>query len=70
MNEIPIPSEVMAGADCEKYKPTMAAGIKKTNPANGPAMPISNKARLDGMRDLILMTAPKVPTGGKGEGIK
>ena len=39
-----------------------AAGSAKTNPASGPAMPMSNNARREGIGDLILMTAPKVPT--------
>ena len=48
-----------------------AAGKAKTNPASGPAMPISNSARRELMGSLIFMTAPKVPNkvmvGGAGK---
>ena len=41
------------------------------NPANGPANPMSNKARREGMVDLILMKAPNVPgTSSGGCGMK
>jgi len=42
-----------------------------TNPAIGPAAPISSKTRRFGIGDLILMKAPKVPAmKGGGAGMK
>ena len=50
-----------SGACLESINPMNIAGTAKKNPAIGPAIPISNKARREGMGDLILMNAPRVP---------
>ena len=47
-----------------------SAGTATTNPAIGPAMPMSKSATLVGMRDRIRMNAPSVPVNGSGAGRK
>jgi hypothetical protein len=41
-----------------------------TSPASGPVMPMSNNARRWPMRACMAITAPKVPTGETGMGMK
>ena len=47
-----------------------SAGTATTNPAIGPAMPMSNSATFDGMRERMRMNAPSVPVSGSGAGRK
>jgi len=49
--------------------PIIEIGMAITKPAKGPAKPISNKARREGIIDRILINAPNVParkSGGAG----
>ena len=41
-----------------------------TNPAKGPQIPISNKARRFGIRGDMAITAPRVPICDIGKGMK
>src|SRR5450759_398188 len=50
--------------------PNSRTGMATTNPASGPAMARSNKARLFLGSCFIWMNAPMVPRGLKGRGIK
>ena len=43
-----------------------ATGSITTNPAEGPASPMSKRARREGTTDFILMNAPKVPGSSPG----
>ena len=49
-------------------RPMNSAGTATTNPAIGPATPMSNSAILSGKRDLIRMNAPSVPVSVKSSG--
>ena len=42
--------------------PHRSKGSATTNPAMGPATPMSSTARRDGMSERMRMTAPRVPT--------
>ena len=53
----------------ERESPSTARGTATAKPARGPAAPMRRRARRSGMTDLILIRAPKVPTG-VGAGIK
>ena len=59
-------SPICGGASLETQNPATANGNSATNPASGPASPISNSARRDGIGDFILMNAPKVPARNSG----
>ena len=50
--------------------PRMMKGIETMNPDKGPAIPISKSAFLLMIMPFILMIAPRVPKGGKGNGMK
>ncbi len=54
----------------DSASPVKSRGTATTNPAIGPAMPMSNSAILSGIRDLMRMNAPSVPVmngiGGTG----
>ena len=47
-----------------------SAGTATTNPAIGPAMPMSKSATFEGMRERMRMNAPSVPVSGSGAGRK
>jgi hypothetical protein len=51
-------------------KPITSAGTATTNPAIGPAMPMSNSMCLVGIASRIRMNAPSVPVSGRGAGRK
>jgi hypothetical protein len=59
------------GTILERMNPNIKTGIAIARPANGPAIPMSNRLRRSMTGEFILMKAPKVPiiTGG-GAGIK
>src|ERR1044072_3768502 len=46
--------------------PITDSGNATTNPASGPANPISNSARRDGIGERILINAPNVPVKNNG----
>src|SRR5689334_249477 len=46
--------------------PITAIGSATTKPANGPASPMSNNARREGIAERILINAPKVPARNSG----
>ena len=46
---------------CESRSPNHSTGTATTNPAMGPAMPMSNKQRLESTAERIRMKAPMVP---------
>ena len=48
----------------------MSAGTATRNPAIGPAIPMSNSIRLDGIGSLMRMNAPIVPVSRNGTGMK
>ena len=50
-----------SGACFDSINPTNIAGTAKTNPAIGPAIPMSNNACRERIGDLIRMNAPMVP---------
>ena len=56
----------------DSASPRNSSGTATTNPAIGPAMPISKSAILSGIRDLMRMNAPSVPVrnGMGGTGMK
>ncbi len=54
----------------DSFIPTKMLGTARTKPHRGPATPISKRARLSVMVPLILITAPKVPKGDRGKGMK
>lgn len=55
------------GTRSDRRIPTASTGSATTNPASGPAMPMSNSARRVGIGERMRMTAPKVPMrGGPG----
>ena len=55
---------------CDIATPMTSAGTVTTNPAIGPAMPMSNSIRLVGIGSRILMNAPNVPMIERGNGRK
>ena len=61
-------SEITATSD--NLSPIIIVGIVRTKPTKGPAIPMSNKALRLGIIPFILITAPKVPKGDRGKGIK
>ena len=61
-------SEITATFD--NLSPIIIVGIVRTKPTKGPAIPMSNKALRLGIIPFILITAPKVPKGERGKGIK
>ena len=52
---------------CNPITRKMSVGTK---PARGPLMPMSNRARRPPTRGSIAITAPNVPNGGSGTGMK
>ena len=50
--------------------PAKSAGTATTNPAMGPAAPMSKSIALVGIRWRIRMKAPNVPVGTRGTGRK
>jgi hypothetical protein len=55
---------------CDIHRPRKSAGTATTNPAIGPAIPMSNSMRLLGIGSRILMNAPIVPVRRNGNGMK
>ena len=58
------------GTTVDIFIPTTKQIIVGTKPASGPVMPISNNARRWPIRASMAMTAPMVPIGEAGMGIK
>src|SRR5665648_700287 len=61
-------SEITATSD--NLSQIIIVGIVRTKPTKGTAITISNKALLLGIIPFILITAPTVPKGDRGKGIK
>ena len=54
----------------ERLSPTNKAGVATTNPAIGPAIPMSKSMRFVGIFSRIRMNAPSVPVSRIGAGRK
>ena len=54
----------------DQESPNTQKIIVGTRPASGPEIPMSNKARRLRMLDDMPITAPMVPRGGSGMGMK
>ena len=57
-----LPWCAIPGITLENAMPIASAGSRKTNPASGPAMPISNRMRFEKIAERMRMNAPKVPS--------
>ena len=66
----PIDAESFISITLDKLIPTIAAGRATASPSAGPMIPISKRALRFGILPSIFITAPKVPKGGRGEGMK
>ncbi len=63
------PRSPIPGTILDSETPTAIGQINKANPASGPAMPMSNRMRLDKIAERMRMKAPSVPIS-VGAGMK